>query len=81
MIRSIINIIIIVCLFQGCWFYSMRGSLPAHINSISLAPVVNESAEFLAAEYLGDELNRLTRIPTSMVRAVRVLEKKPYLSE
>ena len=37
----------------------------------------------LAGDYSspGDELNRLTRIPTSMVRAVRVLEKKPYLGE
>ena len=37
----------------------MRGSLPAHINSISLAPVVNESAEFAVAEILNDELNEL----------------------
>ena len=37
----------------------------------------------LAGDYSapGDELNRLTRIPASMVRAVRVLEKKPYLGE
>ena len=46
-------------LFQGCLFYSIRGSLPAHINSISLAPVVNESAEFDAAEILNEELNEL----------------------
>jgi hypothetical protein len=37
----------------------MRGSLPAHINSISLAPVVNESSEFAVAEILNDELNEL----------------------
>ena len=59
MIRSAVKIIIIVGLFQGCFFYSMRGSLPAHINSISLAPVVNESAEFAVAEILNDELNEL----------------------
>ena len=45
--------------FPGCLFYSIRGSLPAHINSISLAPVVNESAEFEAAEILNEELNDL----------------------
>ena len=59
MIRSTAKIIIIIFLFQGCYFYSMRGSLPAHINSISLAPVVNESAEFAVAEILNDELNEL----------------------
>ncbi len=59
MIRSTVKIIIIIFLFQGCLFYSMRGSLPAHINSISLAPVVNESAEFAVAEILNEELNEL----------------------
>ena len=59
MIQSSVKIIIIIFLIQGCFFYSMRGSLPAHINSISLAPVVNESSEFAAAEILNDELNEL----------------------
>ena len=40
-------------------FYSFKGSLPAHIHSISLAPIINESTEFSAAEILNDELNRL----------------------
>ena len=59
MIRSTVKIIIIIFSVQGCFFYSMRGSLPAHIHSISLAPVVNESAEFAVAEILNEELNEL----------------------
>ena len=59
MIRFSAKITIIILLFQGCWFYSVRGSLPAHINSISLAPVINESAEFAVAEILNEELNEL----------------------
>ena len=58
MIRSTLKIIFVLISFQGC-FYSMRGSLPVHINSISLAPVINESAEFAVAEILNDELNEL----------------------
>ena len=57
--QIITKIIIPILFFQGCLFYSTRGSLPVHINSISLAPVVNESAEFLAAEILNEELNEL----------------------
>jgi len=57
--QVITKIIIPILLFQGCLFYSTRGSLPVHINSISLAPVVNESAEFSAAEILNEELNEL----------------------
>ena len=59
MIRHSAKSLIFIMLFQGCLFYSIRGSLPAHINSISLAPVVNESAEFEAAEILNEELNEL----------------------
>ena len=59
MIRLSAKIAIIILLFQGCWFYSIRGSLPAHINSISLAPVINESAEFAVAEILNEVLNEL----------------------
>ena len=59
MIRHSAKSLIFIIFFQGCLFYSIRGSLPAHINSISLAPVVNESAEFEAAEILNEELNEL----------------------
>jgi len=59
MIQNLLKIIIVVFFFQGCWFYSMKGSLPAHIHSISLAPVTNESAEFSAAIILNEELNEL----------------------
>ena len=59
MIRHIGMTCIMIGLFQGCLFYSMRGSLPAHLNSISLSPVINESAEFSVAEILNEELNEL----------------------
>ena len=59
MIPHSVKSLIFILLFQGCLFYSIRGSLPAHIKSISLAPVVNESAEFAAAEILNEELNEL----------------------
>ena len=48
-----------ILLCPSCVFYSFKGSLPAHIHSISLAPIMNESTEFLAAEILDDELNKL----------------------
>ena len=57
--RKIILYFSLVLLFPACMFYSFRGSLPPYIHSISLAPVVNESTEFSAAEILNDELNEL----------------------
>ena len=56
---KLIYFIATVLLFPACMFYSFRGSLPVHIHSIALAPVMNESTEFSAAEILNDELNRL----------------------
>ena len=51
--------IFLALLFSSCIFYSFKGSLPAHIHSISLAPVMNESTEFSVAEIFNDELNSL----------------------
>ena len=50
---------IFILLFSGCMFYSVKGSLPAHIGSISLAPVTNQSTEFILAEIFNEEINRL----------------------
>jgi len=51
------------------------------VRSVGVVIESSKDKVVLAGDYsvLGDELNRLTRIPTSMVRAMRVLEKKPYL--
>ena len=48
-----------ILLFPACMFYSFKGSLPAHLHSISLVPVMNISTEFSASEILNDELNKL----------------------
>ena len=54
--------IFLIILFPACMFYSFKGSIPAHIHSIALSPVQNESTEFSAAEILNDELNILMRV-------------------
>ena len=54
---SSFNSILLSIFIQGCWFYSIKGSLPAHINSIAIAPIINESAEFSAAVILNEVLN------------------------
>ena len=56
---------------------------PPIVRSVGAVTASSKDKVVLAGDYssLGDELNRLTRIPASMVRSVRTLEKKPYLSE
>ena len=55
MIFKKISILFLICL-NGCAFYSFKGSLPAHIRSISIAPVSNESSEFGISEQLGEKV-------------------------
>ena len=41
-----INIFLLALLFISCSFYSLKGSLPAHIKTISISPIINDSSEF-----------------------------------
>ena len=43
--RKLISFLGIIIL-NGCMYYSVRGSIPAHIHSIAIAPIVNETTEF-----------------------------------
>jgi len=56
---------------------------PPIVRSVGVMIESSKDKVVLTGDYSapGDELNRLTRIPVSMVRAVRTLEKKPYLGE
>jgi len=49
-----IYILFILLLFASCGFYSLSGSLPPHIKTISIPMVENETAEFGIAESISD---------------------------
>ena len=44
--NKMIKIISSILLFCSCSFYSLKGSLPAHIKTISISPIINDSSEF-----------------------------------
>ena len=50
---KILNLIILLFLYS-CGFYSLSGSLPPHIKTISIPMVENETAEFGIAENITD---------------------------
>ena len=41
-LSSLIGILIL----NSCIYYSFKGSIPTHINTITIAPIVNETTEF-----------------------------------
>ena len=46
----------IIPLFSGCIYYSMAGSIPPHIKSISIPMVENQTVEFGISEAVTDNL-------------------------
>ena len=50
--------IFITCLilFQSCGFYSFKGSIPAHIDSLYISPILNNSKEYLVLDVFNDEI-------------------------
>ena len=53
-IKNIPFIIFLTFLLESCGFYSLSGSLPPHIKTISIPMVENETAEFGIAENISD---------------------------
>ena len=43
--------------FSSCGFYSMKGTIPTHIQNISISPIKNESFEFSISDMLSESLN------------------------
>ena len=48
--------IIFLLTISSCMYYSMAGSLPAHINSIAIPIVENQTAEFAMSESVTENL-------------------------
>lgn len=60
MVSRKFKLILFVCALSfSCGYYSLKGSLPPHIKSISLSPVINESAEFGVSENLETKINEI----------------------
>ena len=51
-----VNKLYILFFVFSCGFYSMKGSLPAHINSIYIDSIVNESSEYSISDQLLDSI-------------------------
>ncbi len=48
--RNKVLLAIVLLLSWGCGVYSFRGNLPAHIKSVVVMPVINQTSEFQVAE-------------------------------
>lgn len=51
-----LTLIFLGIFISGCGLYSFKGSLPVHIKTISISPVVNESSEFGISEQISEKI-------------------------
>lgn len=53
--KIFICMILVLC-FNSCTFYSFKGSIPAHIDSIYISPIENNSKEYIVLDVLNAEI-------------------------
>ena len=51
--------ILLICVFQNCSFYSFKGSIPSHIDSVVISPFKNETSEYIISDLLNEKFLRL----------------------
>ena len=54
-----ILIFLIVVSFQNCSYYSFKGSIPSHINSVVITPLKNETSEYIISDLLNEKFLKL----------------------
>ena len=56
LINRLVYYSIFLLVFNQCSFYSFKGSLPAHIDNITIAPIINNSKEYIVLDVLNTEI-------------------------
>ena len=46
-------------IINSCSFYSLKGTIPAHINSVYIQPIINQSSDQDISDLIDDKLNNL----------------------
>jgi len=47
---------IIILIIMNCGYYSVKGSIPNHINTVFISQIINESSEFNVSEQMNEKL-------------------------
>jgi len=54
--NSILCSFVLIVFFNSCSFYSFKGSLPPHIDNITILPIINNSKEYIVLDVLNAEI-------------------------
>ena len=50
---------IIYVLISSCSFYSFKGSIPAHIKSVVISPIINNTSEYTVSTLLDEKFTTM----------------------
>ena len=50
---------ILLFIINSCSFYSLKGTIPSHINNIYIQPIINQSSDQDISDLIDDKLNDL----------------------
>lgn len=53
---KLLILFLFIILFSSCWYYSFKGTIPSHINSIAIPEFQNNTAEFNLGEIVTDQV-------------------------
>jgi len=57
-IKTLFTLILLIVMIS-CSFYSLKGTIPSHINNIYIKPIINKSADQEIVNYLNEKVNDL----------------------
>ena len=46
-------------LLSGCSFYSIKGSIPSHLNTVVINPIINETSEYAIGQKFENQFIQL----------------------
>ena len=50
---------VLLLIINSCSFYSLKGTIPTHINNIYIQPIINQSSDQDISDLIDDKLNNL----------------------
>lgn len=55
-IKQCAFIVFVLFFVQSCSFYSFKGSIPSHIDSIYISPIINNSKEYIVLDVFNNQI-------------------------
>ena len=76
---KIFNIFLLLVVLQNCSYYSFKGSIPSHINSVVISPLKNETSEYMISDILNEKFMNLLLFENILDIVITSLTDKPNI--